>query len=104
MRPFRNLKAGSVIAEELNKIFQRDFDFGGALVTLTSVGVSEDMADATVKISILPFEKEVEIYKMIEGRRREIQGKLLRKMNIKPMPRLEFVIDQAKQDGAVPKW
>lgn len=95
MRPFRNLKAGSVIREELNKIFQRDFDFDGSLPTITSVEVAEDLSTATVKVSVIPFEKEIEVYKMIEGRKREIQGKLLRRMNIKPMPKLEFVIDQA---------
>ncbi len=98
MRPFRNLKAGSVIQEELNKIFQRDFDFGDAFVTITSIAVADDMSSAQVKVSVLPFEKEIEIYKMIEGRRREIQGKLLRKMNIKPMPKLAFGIDQGSQD------
>ncbi len=95
MRPFRNLKAGSVIQEELNKFLQKDFDFGDALVTVTGVEVSEDMASAGVKVAVIPFEKEIEVYKMIEGRKREIQGKLLRKMNIKPMPKLEFFIDQA---------
>jgi ribosome-binding factor A len=95
MRLYRNLKVGSVIQGELNKIFQNDFDFGGALATITSVEVAEDMSAARVKISVLPFEKEIEVYKIIEGRRREIQGRLLRKMNIKPMPKLEFSIDQA---------
>jgi ribosome-binding factor A len=96
MRLYRNLKVGSVIQGELNKIFQSDFDFGGALATITSVEVAEDMSAARVKISVLPFEKEIEVYKIIDGRRREIQGRLLRKMNIKPMPKLEFSIDQAK--------
>ncbi|MCL4400240.1 ribosome-binding factor A [Patescibacteria group bacterium] len=100
MRPFRNLKTESVIQGELSKIFLRDFDFDGALVTITGVKVSEDMADAEVKISVLPFEKEIEVYKMIEGRRREVQGKLLRKMNIKPMPRLKFAIDQSSENTA----
>ena len=89
------MKTGSVVQEELNKIFQSDFDFDGALLTITGVEVAEDMSAAKVKISILPFEKEIEVYKIIEGRRREIQGRLLRKMNIKPMPKLEFSIDQA---------
>ncbi len=99
MRPFRNLKAASVIQEELNKIFQEDFNFGEALVTITSVEVSEDMSLAKVKFSVIPFEKEIEVYKIIEGRRREIQRRLLKKMNIKPMPRVEFFIDQAKQSA-----
>ena len=100
MRPFRNLKAGSVIQEELSKIFLRDFDFDGALATITGVVVAEDMASAKVMISVIPFEKEIEIYRMIEGRKREIQGKLLRKMNIKPMPKLEFAIDQSSRGTA----
>lgn len=92
MRPYRNLKMGSLIQEELGKIFSRDFDFAGALVTIMEVLVDEKFESAVVVLGILPFEKGPEMFKMIEDRKRELHGKLLRKMNIKPMPRLVFRI------------
>lgn len=92
MRPYRNLKMGSLIQEELGNIFSRDFDFNGALVTVLEVFVDDKLENAVVKLGILPFEKGPETFKMIEDRKRELHGKLLRKMNVKPMPRLVFRI------------
>ncbi len=92
MKPFRNLKVASVIQEELSAIFSREFDFQGALVTILSVAVDEKFEEARVRIGILPFEKELEAYTIVEGRRKELEHKLLRKLNIKPLPHLKFEI------------
>ncbi len=94
MRPYRNLKMASVIQETLSEMFLRDFDFNGALVTIAEVVIDEKLETARVKLSILPFEKGPEAYKMVEDRRRELQYKLVRKLNIKPVPRLKFEIVQ----------
>ncbi len=92
MRPFRNLKMASVIQEELGTIFAREFDFNGALVTILSVTVDEKFEEARVRIGILPFEKEIEVYTMVESKRKELEHKLLRKLNVKPLPHLKFEI------------
>ncbi len=92
MRPFRNLKMASVIQEELNVIFSREFNFNGALVTILSVAVDEKFEEAMVQIGVLPFEKELDAYTMIENRRKELEHKLLKKLNIKPLPHLKFEI------------
>ena len=94
MRPYRNLKMASVIREELNLIFLKDFDFNGALVTIGDVDVDEKLDEAKVFFSVLPFEKGPETYKMIEDRRRELQYKLVRKMRVRLVPRLKFEITQ----------
>ena len=94
MRPYRNLKIASLIEQKLNELILRNLDFNGAFVTITGVLVSEDLTEAKVKISILPNEKAPEVFEILEERRRELQYKLLRKMNIKPMPRIEFEIDK----------
>ena len=92
MRPFRNLKMASVIQEELGKLFARELNFNGALVTILDVTVDEKLEEARVKLGIIPFEKELEIYTMMEGRRRGLEHALVRKLNVKPMPRLKFEI------------
>ena len=95
MRPYRNLKIASLIEKELNQLILRNLDFNGAFVTITGVLVSEDLSEAKVKVSILPEEKAPEVFKLLEKSRRELQFKLLRKMNIKPMPHLKFEIEKA---------
>ena len=92
MKPYRNLKIGSLIQHELGEMLIREFDFNGALVTIVGIQVDDKLESAFIKLSILPFQKGLEVFTMIESRKRELQGKLLRKMNIKPMPRLVFNI------------
>ncbi len=89
MRTFRNLRVGELIREELGKILARDMDFG-AFVTISSVEVSPKMEDALVRVSVIPEEKGKEVYDMLKKEQAHLQFKLLRKLNIKPMPRLEF--------------
>lgn len=78
----------------------REFDFEGAIVTISEVEIGEDLDRANVKLSIIPFEKEPEMYKMIEARKKELQHKLLKKMNVRPMPQIHFMIESHK-DGVM---
>jgi len=94
MRPFRNLKVASVIEHELSALLARDFSVPGALVTVTDVAVDEDLLQARVKLGIIPAEKEVEVFLEIEKRRREFDRAIFKKLNIRPMPHLKFVLQQ----------
>lgn len=89
MKTFRKLRVGELVHAELGKIFARDMEFG-AFVTIVSVDVSEKMESARVKVSVIPEEKAKEVFDLLEKERRHLQFKLLRTINIKPMPRLEF--------------
>ena len=102
MRPFRNLKVASVIQEELSAIFMREFDFHGSLVTILEVAVDERLEEARITIAIFPFEKELEAYTMIEEKRKQLEYKLLRKLNIKPLPHLKFEIASKGEQGKIP--
>jgi|WetSurMetagenome_2_1015567.scaffolds.fasta_scaffold1615044_1 ribosome-binding factor A len=94
MRPFRNLKIGSVIEHELGLLLAKDFAVPGALVTVTSVDVTTDLLQATVKLAIIPYVKGPEVYAAIEKRRGEFQHLLLKKMNIRPMPHIKFALEE----------
>jgi len=96
MRPYRNLKIASLIQAELNKLLLEEFDFGDVLVTIIGVEIGEDLMEAKIKLSILPFEKEPETFILINKRRGELQHKLLKKINIKPMPSIRFQISDVR--------
>lgn len=89
MRTFRKERVGELIREELGKIFARDMEFG-AFVTIVSVEVAEKLEAAKVKVSVIPEVKAKEVFDLLQEERRRLQFKLLRTINIKPMPRLEF--------------
>ena len=100
MRPFRNLKIGSVLEHELSTLLARDFHVEGALVTVLDVAVTEDLLHARAMLSIIPYEKGIEAYEALEVRRREIEHTLYKKMNIRPFPHLEFAIASADEKAA----
>lgn len=110
MRPFRNLKIASVMEHELAKLLARDFFVEGALVTLSGVEVSEDLLHADARVSIIPYDKEIEVFRELEKRRGELEHLLYKKMNIRPFPHLEFSVNspdeklRAKKKGGIKKW
>lgn len=94
MRPYRNLKVAALIQEKLSEIFVREFNFEGSLVTIVGVEVDEKLDKAFVKLSILPFQNGPKMFTIIDKSRHALERKLLHIMNIKPMPKLVFRIEQ----------
>lgn len=93
MRTFRNLRMAEVIRSELGKMLARDFEFPG-FVTITDVEVTSDLSLAKIKLGIIPPEQGPAVYNELTQKAKYIRGDLLRKMNVRPMPDLEFVIDE----------
>ncbi len=93
-------RVSSVLREELNTLLLRELETPGALITVTGAEVSSDLAHAKIRVSVYPSEKAAEALATLERRRREFQHLLLRKMNIKPMPRISFVIDRGPEKAA----
>jgi ribosome-binding factor A len=92
MKPYRGLKIGSVIEHELNNLLLREFEFGDALVTITSVEVSPDLLQVKVGIGIIPGEKGQEVLRILENKKRELQYKLLKKTRLRSVPKIIFEI------------
>lgn len=94
MKPHKTEKLASLVQEILTSILLRDFNFNGALVTVLGVEVSENNLKANVRLGIIPREKELEVFKVLREREREIRHKLLRKTRLRLIPRLIFEIAQ----------
>lgn len=93
MRPFRNLKIADLLEKELGMMLARDFFVEGALVTITSIAVDEDLLHARVKLGIIPEEKAAEVLIGLEKIRGSLQHKLVKKLRIKPVPHIAFELD-----------
>ena|SRR3989338_4156029 len=94
-------RVASLIQEELSALLVRELEFPGALVTISAVEVTKKLDFARVEVSVLPAEKETEVLKVLVAAQRELQFKLGRKLNIKPMPSLRFEIDHGIENAAV---
>lgn len=100
MKLHRPERAGSVIKEELALLIERNIETPGALATITEVEVGKDMEHASVYISVFPTKKGPEVLKQLMAVRQELQWKLTKKMNIRPMPSINFKLDEGLENAA----
>jgi len=100
MAGFRPLRVGVLIKKELSELIVRELDFGGALVTITSVDVAKKLDHASVLFSVYPSKKFSEVKKILNSQTGRLQHLLLKKVNIKPMPRILFIEDHGVEKAA----
>ena len=92
----RILKINKLIKQELGKIILTDVDFSKDIIlTIIKVKTSADLRHADVFISILPDEMSIEIEKELKENIYFIQGKLNKRLNMKPLPRIRFIADKS---------
>jgi len=91
----------SLIRDELSLILLKEFEFP-ALVTLVKVNIDSDFKLAKVKIKIIPKDLkmnlvnqkklEVKILKELNENKEKLFKILLKKLNLKPLPKIIFEI------------
>ena len=96
---FRSERVGKLIREELSKMILREVELP-ALATITEVEVDKNLEGARVKVSVLPASGEKAVMATLTGHAGHFQHLLLKKINIKPMPRIVFVIDHGPENAA----
>ncbi len=89
----------SLIQVELGKLLLKEVEFP-ALVTITSVEVDKKLGIARVKISVMPSSFNKEALSIAQRAQGELQHLLMKKINIKPMPKIKFEIDYGSENAA----
>ncbi len=97
---YRNERMGNLVREELSKIIARELEFENALVTITEVDVDKKLETAKVRVSVIPSEKAKDAFKILDLARNSLQTILFRKLNLKPVPRIQFEIDRGLENAA----
>jgi ribosome-binding factor A len=100
MRLFRSERAGSVIQQELSKMIIRDIELAGGLITIVEVVVDKKMEHARVHVSVIPASSEAHALRVLNMKIGEFQHALNRKMGIRPMPLISFVLDHGNLNAA----
>ena len=94
-------KLNSLVQEELSKIIQREVEFErGVLVTVYKVDVSADVAHANIHISIIPEANERKALNNLRENIFKIQQTLNKKLVLKTVPKIRFVIDDSIKRAA----
>jgi ribosome-binding factor A len=96
----RNVRVSELVRNELAKLVLRDVELTGGIITIMDVDVTEKLDYARVKVSVLPSAKSKEALGLLQNAAGRLQHDLLRKINIKPMPYLQFMIDDGVEAAA----
>ncbi len=93
----RQLRVGEVLRHQLAQLLLRDEirepDLKGVIITVSEVSVSPDLRKARAYIMPLGGENQQPVVEALAHAHKYIRGELSRKISLKYMPEIEFVID-----------
>ncbi|MCK4744683.1 ribosome-binding factor A [Candidatus Parcubacteria bacterium] len=89
----RILQINDLIRNELNNIILNEVDLPkGCLVTIIRVESESDLKSAIVYVSILPSYFKGKVFKLLVRKSKRLQHSLNRKIRIKFVPAIKFVV------------
>ena len=91
-----------LIRRELGMILERDYEFGGRLVTIHDVDVTPDLKQCFVFVGILGKEgpgTDEMVLKKLESSRGQIQRSLYKRVILRNSPQLFFRVDHSVERG-----
>lgn len=92
---YRNLRVAELIQRELGKIILREVEFGaGILVTITGVEIQKNMSSAKIILAVMPSAAAPSALALLSEKNFFLYRLLMKKINIKPMPRIEFELEK----------
>ena len=100
MKFYRSERVESLIQRELGIIITREIEFDGALVTIMSVEADRKLEHAEIRVSVVPAAKAAAAMKTLERDAGKLQHLLMKKINIKPMPRISFAFDHGTENAS----
>ena len=95
----RQQKVGRQLQKDIAEIVQQQgmSAYGGAMVSVTGVRMSPDLALARVHLSIFPSAKAEEVMKLISHHSKAIRGELGKRIakQMRIVPELAFMVDDS---------
>lgn len=96
----RILKVNQLIKKELAEIILREVDFSfDVLITVTRVEASSNLREAKVYVSVMPENKAKEVLDNLKAGIYDIQGTLNKRVNMRPLPRIRFIIETKTREA-----
>ena len=92
-------KINELIHRFISDLLRRELDVD-ALVTVSNVTTSSNGQDSTINITVFPFEKSADALKEIQKNIYEIQQKLNRGLRMRPVPKIQFELDESEEKGS----
>ena len=100
MPNLRHMRVRELLKRELNVIFRRHFPVDLGMISVSEVGVSNDLHTATVFVSSIGDEKaQHKAFRAVRKSAGKIQNELGQAVVLRYTPRLKFVMDEARNRG-----
>jgi len=96
----RVFQINELLRKEIAFIIEREIELPDVLATVTKVDCSPDLAQAKVWISVLPDAKMGSTIEKLRKRSGLIRSFLKKKVVLKILPKLNFVIDDTEKHAA----
>ena len=91
----------SLLERELSKLIAREVDIPtGTVVSVSSVEISTDNRNAKIGVSVYPDERAESILSELQKLSGELHYKLIRILNIRRVPVLNFYLDKGVEHAA----
>lgn len=86
-----------LLKSELANLISRNIPMDNGLITVTFVKCSPDLKIAKIGVSILPNNMESRALHKLRQNRTEFTNELRKKLNLKFIPKLNWIIDDAQK-------
>lgn len=97
----RTLRVNELIQRELSDILRKRYQTETMAITITEVRVAPDLRDARAFVSIVGGEAAQESgIRWLRAHARDLRQELGRRIVLKYMPRIEYVLDHSAEQGA----
>ena len=97
----RIVRINELVQREINDILRRRHAEESVAITVSEVRVAPDLRDGRVFVAILGDEAEVaDRFRWLKRKSTEIRGELARRIVLKFIPRLTYVLDKSSDRAA----
>ena len=94
-------RVNELLKREISLLFQKDFVFGDALVTVNAVDIAPDLKQATVYVGILGSENvRQSALDLMAERRCFVQARISQRIVLRETPQLLFRCDHSVERGS----
>jgi len=95
---YRVQQVNELIKQELNKLLLTEIEFPrNCLATITQVETSKDLRHAKVRLSVIPNLYTKKVLDKLTTKAGHLQFLLNKRLMMKPLPRLNFSIDETEK-------
>jgi len=96
----RKERVTELIRKEVAGIISREIEISGAIITFTRIEVSVDIQSANIYFLTIPDDRAEEVHKKLKKNIFSIQQALNKRLRMRPVPRIRFLIDKQEQEAS----